>query len=236
MTKEATEYFADGNLFFSSEPDERLIPVVMDQLGTDCVFYASDYPHTDSKFPYSVKTIRERDDLPDGAAAQAARRRTPPATTGSTEQPPCTSERAGRPLRGRRARRRRRSRRPARRHRRARHPSVAGGGRPCRRDRRPARAALDDVGGTAIAVVASGAAVGPAIDAASYDPRVVAVCTLGGPVPPTAARVFELWKDVPVLAGRRSERSRRARGGGRAPVRVDAPRQRHRGGQRPRCR
>ena len=62
------------------------------------------------------------------------------------------------------------------------------------------RAALDDVAGTAIAVVASGAAAGPAIDAASYDPRVVAVCTLGGPVPPTAARVFELWKDVPVLA------------------------------------
>jgi predicted TIM-barrel fold metal-dependent hydrolase len=27
--------------------------------------YASDYPHTDSKFPYSVKTVRERDDLPD---------------------------------------------------------------------------------------------------------------------------------------------------------------------------
>ena len=67
MTKTATEYVAEGNVFFSSEPDERLIPVVMDQLGTDCVFYASDYPHTDSKFPYTVKTIRERDDLPDGA-------------------------------------------------------------------------------------------------------------------------------------------------------------------------
>ena len=33
---------------------------------TDCVFYASDYPHTDSKFPYSVKCVKERDDLPDG--------------------------------------------------------------------------------------------------------------------------------------------------------------------------
>ena len=28
MTKEPTEYFADGNLFLSAEPDERLIPVV----------------------------------------------------------------------------------------------------------------------------------------------------------------------------------------------------------------
>ena len=70
MTKPASEYVADGNLFLSSEPDERLIPVVMDQLGTDCVFYASDYPHTDSKFPYSVKCIRERDDLPAGAMAK----------------------------------------------------------------------------------------------------------------------------------------------------------------------
>jgi predicted TIM-barrel fold metal-dependent hydrolase len=67
MTREPSEYFADGNLFLSSEPDERLIPVVMEQLGAGCVFYASDYPHTDSKFPYSVKCVRERDDLPDGA-------------------------------------------------------------------------------------------------------------------------------------------------------------------------
>lgn len=67
MTKEASHYFRDGNLFLSSEPDERLIPVVMEQLGVDNVFYSSDYPHTDSKFPYSVKTIRERDDLPEGA-------------------------------------------------------------------------------------------------------------------------------------------------------------------------
>jgi predicted TIM-barrel fold metal-dependent hydrolase len=67
MTKEPSEYFADGNLFLSSEPDERLTPVVMEQLGADCVFFASDYPHTDSKFPYSVKCVRERDDLPPGA-------------------------------------------------------------------------------------------------------------------------------------------------------------------------
>ncbi len=28
--------------------------------------YSSDYPHTDSKFPYSVKWVKDRDDLPDG--------------------------------------------------------------------------------------------------------------------------------------------------------------------------
>lgn len=67
LTKEPSAYFADGNLFLSSEPDERLVPVVMEQVGTDAVFYASDYPHTDSKFPYSVKCVRERDDLPEGA-------------------------------------------------------------------------------------------------------------------------------------------------------------------------
>ena len=65
MTKEATEYFAGGNLFLSAEPDENLIPVVAAQLGNQSVMYSSDYPHTDSKFPYSVKTVRERDDLSD---------------------------------------------------------------------------------------------------------------------------------------------------------------------------
>ena len=85
MTKEPSEYFADGNLFLSAEPDERLVPVVAGQLGTDCVMYSSDYPHTDSKFPYSVKTVRERDDISDellpkllvaqcGALLQARRR------------------------------------------------------------------------------------------------------------------------------------------------------------------
>ena len=66
MTKEPSEYFADGNLFLSAEPDERLMPVVAEQLGNDCLMYSSDYPHTDSKFPYSVKCVKERDDLPDG--------------------------------------------------------------------------------------------------------------------------------------------------------------------------
>ena len=58
MTKEPSEYFADGNLFLSAEPDERLVPVVAEQLGHDCVMYSSDYPHTDSKFPYSVKCVQ----------------------------------------------------------------------------------------------------------------------------------------------------------------------------------
>jgi uncharacterized protein len=66
MTKEPSEYFGDGNLFLSAEPDERLVPVVAEQLGHDCLMYSSDYPHTDSKFPYSVKCVKERDDLPDG--------------------------------------------------------------------------------------------------------------------------------------------------------------------------
>jgi predicted TIM-barrel fold metal-dependent hydrolase len=66
MKKEPSEYFADGNLFLSAEPDERLVPVVAGQLGHDCLMYSSDYPHTDSKFPYSVKCVNERDDLPEG--------------------------------------------------------------------------------------------------------------------------------------------------------------------------
>ena len=39
------------------------MPEAIEAIGETSVMYASDYPHTDSKFPYSVKAVRERDDL-----------------------------------------------------------------------------------------------------------------------------------------------------------------------------
>jgi predicted TIM-barrel fold metal-dependent hydrolase len=63
MTRSPEDYLREGRCFVTAEPDERLVPVVVDVLGDGQVMYASDYPHTDSKFPYSVKAVRERDDL-----------------------------------------------------------------------------------------------------------------------------------------------------------------------------
>ncbi len=47
----------------TAEPDERLVPEAIEAMGATSVMYASDYPHSDSKFPYSVKAVRERDDV-----------------------------------------------------------------------------------------------------------------------------------------------------------------------------
>lgn len=65
MKKEPLEYVTSGSCYFSSEPDERWLPAAVEAVGDDHLFYASDYPHTDSKFPESVSAVRERDDLSD---------------------------------------------------------------------------------------------------------------------------------------------------------------------------
>lgn len=70
MTRSPEEYLREGRCFVTAEPDERLVPVVVDVLGAGQVMYASDYPHSDSKFPYSVKAVRERDDLSDDVKDQ----------------------------------------------------------------------------------------------------------------------------------------------------------------------
>ena len=79
MTKEASEYFADGNLFLSAEPDERLIPVVAAQLGNrlrSCTPPTTRTPTASSRTRSS--RVNERDDLPDGLLPKLlARQRRP---------------------------------------------------------------------------------------------------------------------------------------------------------------
>jgi predicted TIM-barrel fold metal-dependent hydrolase len=65
MSRSPAEYLGLGRCFVTAEPEERLVPIVADMLGDGQVMYASDYPHTDSAFPCSVKAMRERDDLSD---------------------------------------------------------------------------------------------------------------------------------------------------------------------------
>ena len=65
MSRSPLEYLSEGRCFVTAEPDERLVPEALAAIGERSVMYASDYPHTDSKFPYSVKLVRERGDLSD---------------------------------------------------------------------------------------------------------------------------------------------------------------------------
>ena len=68
--RDPRDYVAAGNVWVSCEAGETLLPAVVDALGADFILYASDYPHWDSEFPDSAKTLRERTDLAADAKAQ----------------------------------------------------------------------------------------------------------------------------------------------------------------------
>jgi uncharacterized protein len=60
-----SDYVKGGNLFFSTEPEEEMLPYVVDRIGADKILFASDYPHWDSMFPNVVSTIKGRTDISD---------------------------------------------------------------------------------------------------------------------------------------------------------------------------
>ncbi len=63
--REPREYLERGQIFVSCEPEEPILPGVIDVLGADFIMYASDYPHWDSDFPESTRALRERQDVCD---------------------------------------------------------------------------------------------------------------------------------------------------------------------------
>jgi len=46
-----------GQLYFSSEPEERELAHVIDIIGDDWIVFASDYSHFDSRFPGASEPI-----------------------------------------------------------------------------------------------------------------------------------------------------------------------------------
>jgi predicted TIM-barrel fold metal-dependent hydrolase len=63
MKKEPVEYLLGGNCYIATEPDEVMLPAVIAEFGDDFILFGSDYPHTDSKFPNTVKFVRGRSDI-----------------------------------------------------------------------------------------------------------------------------------------------------------------------------
>ena len=45
------------------EPDEPILPGVIDVLGDDFIMFASDYPHWDGEWPNSTEALRTRTDI-----------------------------------------------------------------------------------------------------------------------------------------------------------------------------
>jgi predicted TIM-barrel fold metal-dependent hydrolase len=65
--RKPSEYVRRGNWFFAAEPEEELLPYVIERIGDDKILFASDYPHWDGMFPHVVSTIRGRKDISDSA-------------------------------------------------------------------------------------------------------------------------------------------------------------------------
>lgn len=63
MKKWPRDYMKSGLIYYSSDPDEASLPFILEMMGDDLVFYASDYPHWDGRFPESVAPIRDNPKL-----------------------------------------------------------------------------------------------------------------------------------------------------------------------------
>jgi uncharacterized protein len=65
LTKKPSEYITSKNIFVACEPEERLLPETARIIGSDCIVFASDYPHWDGSFPESLHELEGREDLTD---------------------------------------------------------------------------------------------------------------------------------------------------------------------------
>ena len=60
------DYVRKGNLFFSTEADDVLLPQVIELIGEDNMVFGSDMPHGDRE-PFVVRKVKERKDIADSA-------------------------------------------------------------------------------------------------------------------------------------------------------------------------
>jgi predicted TIM-barrel fold metal-dependent hydrolase len=63
LRKRPSAYVRGGNIYFSCEADEWLLPQALRLVGEDQVVYASDFPHWDNSYPGSLDEIVNRGDL-----------------------------------------------------------------------------------------------------------------------------------------------------------------------------
>src|SRR5882724_7532179 len=68
--RDPQEYLRAGNIWTTCEPEEPILPGVIDVLGDDFIMFASDYPHWDGEWPESTKHLRTRPDISEATRAK----------------------------------------------------------------------------------------------------------------------------------------------------------------------
>jgi len=63
LRRTPSHYIRGGNIWFSCESDEWLLPQALKLIGEDQIVWASDFPHWDHTYPGSIDEIRDRGDL-----------------------------------------------------------------------------------------------------------------------------------------------------------------------------
>ena len=58
-----SEYMTNGQFYYAFELEESTLPYVAQRVGSDKLLYSSDYPHWDTSWPNTVRTVREREDI-----------------------------------------------------------------------------------------------------------------------------------------------------------------------------
>jgi predicted TIM-barrel fold metal-dependent hydrolase len=70
LTKRPSEYMRSDQMFYAFEMDERMLPYVAEFVGADRLIFATDYNHSDSKFPHTVEEVIERTDISENLKAR----------------------------------------------------------------------------------------------------------------------------------------------------------------------
>ena len=64
VSKRPTDVFREHEVYVSVEPEETLLPQVLEHIGDDHFLFASDVPHWDARFPENLEFLESREDIP----------------------------------------------------------------------------------------------------------------------------------------------------------------------------
>ena len=59
------ELRGEDEVYVSVEPEETLLPQVLEHIGDDHFLFASDVPHWDARFPENLEHLESREDIPE---------------------------------------------------------------------------------------------------------------------------------------------------------------------------